>query len=70
MASIVFIIVMATSLWVLFDAKTIGVKKGQIQGMGNIGPWSWFFACLFLWLIAFPSYLAKRSEFKKVHCRK
>ena len=62
-----WIIVMATSVWVLIDAKTIGVKKGQIQGMGNIGPWGWFFACLLLWIIGFPFYLAKRSEFKRIN---
>ena len=66
MNGIFFIIVIATSLWVLIDAKTIGVKKGQIKGMGNMGPWSWFFACLFLWIIAFPFYLAKRPVFKQV----
>ncbi|WP_206199408.1 OB-fold protein [Parasulfuritortus cantonensis] len=62
-----WIIVIATSIWVLIDAKTIGVKKGQIQGMGNLGPWGWFFACLLLWIIGFPFYLAKRSEFKRIN---
>ena len=66
MEGIVFLIVIATSLWVLIDAKTLGVKKGQIQGMGDMGPWSWFFACLFLWIIGFPFYLAKRPEYKKI----
>jgi hypothetical protein len=62
-----WIIVIATSIWVLIDAKTIGVKKGQIQGMGNLGPSGWFFACLLLWIIGFPFYLAKRSEFKRIN---
>jgi hypothetical protein len=62
-----WIIVITTSVWVLIDAKTIGVKKGQIQGMGNLGPWGWFFACLLLWIIGFPFYLAKRSEFKRIN---
>ena len=62
-----WIIVIATSVWVLIDAKTIGVKKGQIQGMGNLGPWGWFFVCLLLWIIGFPFYLAKRSEFKRIN---
>ena len=57
----------ATSIWVLVDAKTLGVKKGQISGMGDIGPWGWFFACLLLWIVGFPFYLAKRSEYKRVN---
>jgi hypothetical protein len=30
-----------------------------------MGPVTWFIACLFLWIIAFPLYLAKRGEFKR-----
>lgn len=59
--------VIGTSLWVLIDAKTIGVKVGQIKGMGNMGPWSWFIVCLGMWIIGFPFYLAKRGEFKRVN---
>ena len=40
MAESFLIIVIATSIWVLIDAKTLGVKKGQIQRMGDMGPWS------------------------------
>lgn len=61
------IVVLVTSIWVLIDAKTIGIKRGQIQGMGNMGPWGWFLVCLLLWIIGFPFYLAKRSEFKRVN---
>lgn len=52
--NIITIIVIATSIWVLIDAQTIGIKKGQIQGMGNMGPISWFLACLLIWIVAFP----------------
>lgn len=65
--NIITIIVIATSIWVLIDAQTIGVKKGQIQGMGNMGPISWFLACLLIWIVAFPFYLAKRGEFKRIN---
>jgi hypothetical protein len=67
MDSIVLIIVLATSIWVLVDAKTIGVKKGQISGVANMGPGGWFFVCLLLWIVGFPFYLAKRGEFKKIN---
>ena len=59
--------IVATAIWVLLDAKTIGVKKGQIKGFANMGPWGWFFATLLIWILGFPLYLAKRSEFKKVN---
>ena len=67
MDTIVWIIVIATSIWVLVDAKTIGVKKGQIKGVANMGPGGWFFVCLLLWIVGFPFYLAKRGEFKKIN---
>ena len=69
MNSIIFLVIIASSIWVLVDAKTIGVRKGQIKGMGNLGPWGWFFVCLFLWLIGFPFYLAKRGEFKRINAK-
>ena len=67
MGDFFWIVVLATSIWVLVDAKTIGVKKGQIEGMGNLGPWSWFFVCLLLWIVGFPFYLAKRPEYKRIN---
>lgn len=55
MGDIFWIMIVATSIWVLVDAKTIGVKKGQIQGMRNIGPWGWFFVCFSFGSSVFPS---------------
>jgi hypothetical protein len=52
---------------VLIDAKKIGVKKGQIKGLADIGPWGWFFVCLLLWIIGFPLYLLKRGELKRIN---
>ncbi len=62
-----FLVVIGTSIWVLADAKTIGVKKGQISGFTDLGALGWFFACLLLWIVAFPFYLAKRSEYKRIN---
>lgn len=69
METFILLVVIGTSLWVLVDANTIGVKKGQITGMGNMGPWGWFFVCLLLWIIGFPFYLAKRDEFKRINSK-
>ena len=67
MGTLVWIMVIVTSIWVLVDAKTIGVKKGQITGVANMGPFGWFIVCLLLWIVGFPFYLAKRGEFKKIN---
>ena len=67
MDALVFIVVIGTSIWVLVDAKTIGVKKGQLKGLADLGPWGWFFVCLLLWIVGFPFYLAKRPELKKIN---
>jgi hypothetical protein len=67
MSVILIVIVIASSIWVLVDANNIGVKKGQIAGITNMGPAGWFFACLLLWIIGFPMYLAKRGEYKRVN---
>ena len=64
MEYVVYLIVIGSAIWVLVDAKNIGVKKGLITGMGNIGPWGWFFVTLLLWIVAFPMYLYCRGKFK------
>lgn len=69
MEGFIWLVIIGTSIWVLIDAKTIGVKKGQITGMGNMGPLGWFLVCLFLWIIGFPFYLAKRGEFKRINSK-
>jgi len=64
---IVFLIVLGSSIWVFFDAKSIGVKKGQIKGVVDMGPAGWFVLCLGMWIVGFPVYLANRSEFKRIN---
>jgi len=63
----VWIVVIVTSAWVLFDTKKLGVKKGQLKGLGDVAPWGWFFACLLLWIVAFPYYLIKRPQLKAIN---
>lgn len=62
-----WIVVIVTSIWVYFDAKKIGIKRGQIKGVANMGPVAWLIICLGLWIIAFPVYLIKRPQFKKIN---
>ncbi len=67
MDNYLWVVVLATSIWVLIDAKSIGVKKGQLRGVANMGPWGWFFGCLGLWVIGFPLYLANRPRLKSIN---
>ena len=55
-------VVFGTSLWVLIDARNIGIKRGTTKGFFNMGPTGWFIACLLCWIAAFPMYLVKRHE--------
>ena len=63
----IWLIVIVTSIWVYFDAKKIGVKKGQLKGVCDLGVGGWFIVCLLLWVIGFPMYLIKRPELKRIN---
>ena len=69
MGAVILLVIAATSIWVLVDADSIGVRKGRIQGVGDMGKWGWFFSCLGIWIFAFPFYLSKRNEFKEAALR-
>lgn len=62
--TLIGIVVVGTSIWVFFDARAIGVKKGQVSGLADMGPTGWFIVTLLLWIIGFPLYLANRGRFK------
>ena len=62
----VFLIVIGTAVWVYFDAKNLGVRKGLVSGIANAGPGTWAAGVLLLWIIAFPMYLAMRPKYKKL----
>ncbi len=61
---IVYTTILGTAICVLVDAKNIGVKRGLVSGLGNTGPWAWFFAVLLFWIVGFPAYLYYRGKFK------
>jgi len=67
MVMLILLIVVGTSIWVAIDASIIGVKNGQLKGLAGMGPAGWFFACLLLWIVGFPLYLAKRGELKRIN---
>ena len=65
MFELVLIVVVLTSVWVYFDAKSIGVAPGRSKGFFDMGPAGWFGSCLLLWIVAFPTYLAKREGYRR-----
>ncbi len=72
LSALIFLMVLATSVWVLSDARSTGVKRGQVKASflrPDMGPWDWFAACLLLWLIAFPLYLSMRSEHRRTNAK-
>ncbi len=61
------LVVLPTALWVLVDASTLKVRKGKLGGgFFDMGVAGWFLSSLLLWVVAFPAYLAKRGEYKRL----
>jgi hypothetical protein len=63
------LLVIASSLWVYFDARSLGVRKGLAPDLGGIfdmTPLGWFLSCLILWIVAFPIYLGMRTRYKRI----
>jgi len=65
MSTIFAILIIASIIWVAYDASKIGVKKGMISGMFNMGIFGWVVACILVWIIFFPAYIIKRGEYIK-----
>lgn len=64
---IAFVLNIISSIWVFIDAKKLGVKH-QANGIFlDFGPFGWMVVCFLLWIIAFPLYLIKRPEFKRLN---
>lgn len=63
LTTVVSIIVLVTACLVAVDASNLGARRGALGGgFLDMGPAGWFFACLLLWIVAFPSYLAARPR--------
>ena len=60
----IWIIVVASSIWVWYDARALGMKRDKEKGF--YGPWTWFIGVALLWIVFFPVYLAKRSQFVRL----
>ena len=60
-----YLVVLASALWVLRDARSLGITRRAGPGFLNMGPLSWFLSCLLLWAVAFPAYLVTRRRYKR-----
>ena len=58
MLVVLVLIVVASSIWVFFDAQGRDWSENRHAG----GPYAWAFACLLLWIFFFPLYLSQRSR--------
>ena len=66
MTLLVLLGVIGTSLWVWVDTKSIGVERGQLDGLADMTPLEWFGCALILWPLGVLFYLAKREELKRI----
>jgi rhomboid protease GluP len=55
-------LVLASSLWVLFDARGQRIPTHGHAYTINTGAGAWFLGCLFLWIVVFPAYLVRRGR--------
>jgi hypothetical protein len=61
---LVSLVILGTSIWVAGDASNLKVRpQPGTTGLFNLGPGGWFVACLGLWIVAFPCYLSKRTDY-------
>jgi hypothetical protein len=66
MQLIILLIVIATTIWVAFDAKKNQITTHDKPYSINTGALAWFFCCLLLWIAAFPYYLVRRNKLLKL----
>lgn len=62
-AGLIVLVIVGTTVWVYADAKQIGVRPGMLSGTLDAGPVGWAVACLLLWIVFFPLYLATRPKY-------
>ena len=64
MGELIGLIVVATSIWVYFDARALGARRGLQSGLADMSPLGWALASLLLWIVAFPFYVANRGALR------
>ena len=59
------LLVVGSTIWVGLDAWSLGARSSLRTGIVDLGPVGWVIACLAMWIIAFPLYLATRGSIKR-----
>ncbi len=66
MQSLLYLVVVATAICVALDASRLNARRGALGGgLLDMGPAGWFFACLLLWIVTLPCYLAVRPRLER-----
>jgi hypothetical protein len=58
-----YAVILATSIWMYMDAKTLQYNPDDHTGIGKSSPVSWLFGGLLLWIFVFPMYLFTRPKY-------
>lgn len=58
------LVVIGSTLWMYLDSRKLRYDKRDVAGLAAMSPGGWLFAGLFLWLLAFPLYLASRGKLR------
>ena len=67
MGSLLFLVIIGTSICVYADARALGAKRGRLKGLLDMGPAGWFWVTLLFWIIGFPAWLVTRGKYKQAN---
>jgi len=62
MGSFIFWVVVGTTIWMTYDASDLKIPTYGNTYSLNTGALAWFVSAVFLWILAFPYYLVRRSS--------
>ncbi|MCX5806947.1 MAG: SHOCT domain-containing protein [Proteobacteria bacterium] len=62
MVEFILIIVLATTIWLTYDASTNKIPATKQPYSINNGALAWCLSALLLWIVTFPYYLVRRSQ--------
>lgn len=55
-------VVALSATWVYLDARRLGVERGLVSGLTDMGPVGWSASVALLWVLAYPLYLSRRHR--------
>jgi|JI9StandDraft_2_1071091.scaffolds.fasta_scaffold293815_2 hypothetical protein len=64
MATVIYLAMLASIIWVAIDSSRLGYDKRDLTGVAAMGPLGWTLCVLLIWIVGFPMYLVKRPYLK------